>query len=98
MLQTIYPLFLFVIILVTWFGFKFQKSWLTLFDDKLDFSGRTMLWRFSWSGFLDKPILGWGWFSAWNTPNFFMSASFGGLFQAPPGLTVELWIFYLAAA
>lgn len=76
MLQTIYPLFLFVIILVTWFGFKFQKSWLTLFDDKLDFSGRTMLWRFSWSGFLDKPILGWGWFSAWNTPNFFHEREF----------------------
>ena len=76
MLQTIYPLFLSVIILFTWFGFKFQKSWLTLFDDKLDFSGRTMLWRFSWSGFLDKPILGWGWFSAWNTPNFFHEREF----------------------
>ena len=76
MLQTIYPLFLLVIILVTWFGFKFQKTWLTVFDDKLDFSGRTMLWRFSWSGFLDKPILGWGWFSAWNTPNFFHEREF----------------------
>ena len=76
MLQTIYPLFLLVIILVTWFGFKFQKTWLTVFDDKLDFSGRTMLWRFSWSGFLDKPIIGWGWFSAWSTPNFFHEREF----------------------
>ena len=76
MLQTIYPLFLSVIILATWFGFKFQKTWLTVFDNKLDFSGRTMLWRFSWSGFLDKPIFGWGWFSAWNTPNFFHEREF----------------------
>ena len=76
MLQTIYPLFLSVIILATWFGFKFQKTWLTVFGNKLDFSGRTMLWRFSWSGFLDKPILGWGWFSAWNTPNFFHEREF----------------------
>ena len=76
MLQTIYPMFLLVIILVTWFGFKFQKTWLTVFDDKLDFSGRTMLWRFSWSGFLDKPIIGWGWFSAWSTPNFFHEREF----------------------
>ncbi|NDE69762.1 MAG: O-antigen ligase family protein [Actinobacteria bacterium] len=76
MLQTVYPLFLFVMILLTWIGFKFQKYLFSFFNDKLDFSGRTMLWRFSWDGFLDKPILGWGWFSAWNTPNFFHEREF----------------------
>ena len=59
MLQTIYPLFLLAIILLTWIGFRFQKPLLGLFDNKLDFSGRTLLWRFSWDGFLDKPIFGW---------------------------------------
>ena len=76
MLQTIYPLFLLAIILLTWIGFRFQKPLLGLFDNKLDFSGRTLLWRFSWDGFLDKPIFGWGWFSAWNTPNFFHEREF----------------------
>ena len=76
MLQTVYPLFLFVMILLTWIGFKFQKYLFSFFNNKLDFSGRTMLWRFSWDGFLDKPILGWGWFSAWNTPNFFHEREF----------------------
>lgn len=76
MLQTVYPLFLFVMILLTWIGFKFQKNLFSFFNNKLDFSGRTMLWRFSWDGFLDKPILGWGWFSAWNTPNFFHEREF----------------------
>ncbi len=76
MLQNIYPLFLFVIILLTWVGFRFQKSLLALFDNKLDFSGRTLLWRFSWDGFLDKPLFGWGWFSAWNTPEFFHEREF----------------------
>ena len=76
MLQTVYPLFLFVMILLTWIGFKFQKYLFSFFNNKLDFSGRTMLWRFSWDGFLDKPILGWGWFSACNTPNFFHEREF----------------------
>jgi O-antigen ligase len=76
MLQTVYPFFLFVIILLTWIGFKFQKNLFSFFNNKLDFSGRTMLWRFSWDGFLDKPIFGWGWFAAWNTPNFFHEREF----------------------
>ena len=36
-----------------------------------DVNGRTQLWSFSWSGFLEKPIVGWGWLSAWHTPEFF---------------------------
>jgi len=69
--QIIYPGFLFVLIVLTWFSLRFQESLSRVFKSNVDFNGRTMLWKFSWSGFLDRPILGWGWFSAWHTPNFF---------------------------
>lgn len=69
--QIIYPGFLFVLIVLTWFSLRFQESLSRVFKSNVDFNGRTMLWKFSWSGFLDRPILGWGWFSAWQTPNFF---------------------------
>lgn len=69
--QIIYPGFLFILIVLTWFSLRFQESLSRVFKSNVDFNGRTMLWKFSWSGFLDRPILGWGWFSAWQTPNFF---------------------------
>ncbi|NBY44912.1 MAG: O-antigen ligase family protein [Acidimicrobiia bacterium] len=69
--QYVYPGFLLTLILLTWFSFRFQEIFSRVFKSDLDFNGRTTLWRFSWSGFLDKPLFGWGWFSAWHTPNFF---------------------------
>ncbi len=69
--QFVYPGFLLTLILLTWFSFRFQEILSRVFKSNIDFSGRTTLWRFSWSGFLDKPLVGWGWFSAWQTPNFF---------------------------
>ena len=69
--QYVYPGFLLTLILLTWFSFRFQEILSRVFKSNIDFNGRTTLWRFSWSGFLDKPLFGWGWFSAWHTPNFF---------------------------
>ena len=69
--QYVYPGFLLTLILLTWFSFRFQEILSRAFKHNIDFNGRTTLWRFSWSGFLDKPLFGWGWFSAWQTPNFF---------------------------
>ncbi|MFM7950071.1 MAG: O-antigen ligase family protein [Acidimicrobiaceae bacterium] len=69
--QHVYPGFLSTLILLTWFSFRFQEILSRVFKSNIDFNGRTTLWRFSWSGFLDKPLFGWGWFSAWRTPNFF---------------------------
>lgn len=69
--QLVYPGFLFVLILLTWLSFYFQNLLSRLLGGNFDFGGRITLWKFSWDGFLDKPIFGWGWFSAWNTPNFF---------------------------
>lgn len=69
--QYVYPGFLLTLILLTWFSFRFQEILARVFKSNIDFNGRTTLWRFSWSGFLDKPLFGWGWMSAWQTPNFF---------------------------
>ena len=71
LLQNIYPSFLFSLIILIWLTFRFQEKFSRLFKHNADFNGRTLLWKFSWDGFLDKPLLGWGWFSAWRTPGFF---------------------------
>jgi O-antigen ligase len=74
--QQIYPIFLFALTLLIWLSFRFQARFSQIFKSEIDFNGRTLLWRFSWDGFLDRPIIGWGWFSAWNTPNFFHEREF----------------------
>ena len=74
--QQIYPIFLFALTLLIWLSFKFQARLSQIFSSEIDFNGRTLLWRFSWDGFLDRPMIGWGWFSAWNTPNFFHEREF----------------------
>ncbi|MBJ7422175.1 MAG: O-antigen ligase family protein [Ilumatobacteraceae bacterium] len=74
--QQIYPIFLFTLTLLIWLSFRFQARFSQIFKSEIDFNGRTLLWRFSWDGFLDRPIIGWGWFSAWNTPNFFHEREF----------------------
>ena len=38
-------------------------------------SGRAVMWRYSWDGVLRKPLLGWGWLSAWHTELFFLDNS-----------------------
>ena len=76
LVQLVYPGFLSILIILTWLTFRIQETLSKIFNSKIDFNGRTMLWRFSWDGFLDKPIFGWGWFSAWQTPNFFHEREF----------------------
>lgn len=34
------------------------------------FSDRSTIWSLNWSGFLQRPILGWGWMAAWDVPHF----------------------------
>ena len=74
--QQIYPSFLFALTLLIWLSFRFQARFSQIFKSEIDFNGRVLLWRFSWDGFLDRPIIGWGWLSAWNTPNFFHEREF----------------------
>jgi O-antigen ligase len=36
-------------------------------------NSRRAFWSLSWSAFLEKPLLGWGWMAAWRNPDFFGS-------------------------
>lgn len=78
MLEVVYPSFVLGVTIITWFGFRYQQRLLAIFGGNLDFTGRTLLWRYSWVGFSGKPIFGWGWMSAWQTPEFFSFAQFKG--------------------
>ena len=40
------------------------------FLERFSIGGREGLWLLSLDGFLQKPWFGWGWMSAWETPNF----------------------------
>jgi len=76
MLLSVYTGFLVALISVTTLVFYFQKRLLDLVGKKIDFNGREVLWRFSWDGFTDRPIIGWGWMSAWRTQEFFKKREF----------------------
>jgi O-antigen ligase len=43
---------------------------LDLFGDTVSFNGRSEIWKYSWNGFLERPVLGWGWLSAWRSDAF----------------------------
>jgi O-antigen ligase len=75
-LRMVYPSFLLGVIVMTWVGFRFQSVLLNRLGRKIDFNGREVLWRFSWSGFKNRPIIGWGWMSAWRTQEFFKDREF----------------------
>ena len=66
----VYPGFIFGATVLTWATVRLQSVVLSFFGETIDFNGRSELWRYSWIGFLERPILGWGWMSAWRTPNF----------------------------
>ncbi len=76
MLRVVYTSFLFGTVFLTWLGFRFQSTLLERIGREIDFNGREVLWRFSWSGFKDRPIIGWGWMSAWRTQAFFRDREF----------------------
>ena len=78
LVEIVYPAFLFSIIVLTWLGFRYQRYFLELIGGSVDFTGRTLLWRYSWVGFEGRPLSGWGWMSAWNTPEFFTYAQYKG--------------------
>lgn len=56
----------------------FSLPWILVFAirslgnvlDRFSIGGREGLWVLSFDGFLQKPWFGWGWMSAWETPNF----------------------------
>jgi len=46
---------------------QFQSKMLQVFGETVSFNGRSEIWKYSWNGFLDRPLLGWGWMSAWRS-------------------------------
>jgi O-antigen ligase len=70
-LEIVYPTFLFLVTVGTWLTLKFHASLLGLIRVNSNFSERIILWKFSWDGFKDQFLAGWGWMAAWQTPLFF---------------------------
>ena len=66
----VYPGFIFGATVLTWATVRLQSVVLSFFGETIDFNGRSAMWRYSWTGFLDRPLIGWGWMSAWRTPLF----------------------------
>ena len=66
----VYPGFVFGATVLTWATVRLQSVVLSFFGETIDFNGRSAIWNYSWTGFLDRPLIGWGWMSAWRTPPF----------------------------
>jgi O-antigen ligase len=59
--------FIALVVMCSWFAIQFQSKVLRAFGETVDFNGRSEIWKYSWNGFLDRPLLGWGWMSAWRS-------------------------------
>ena len=68
--RVVYPVFVVFTLLVAWVGFRYQTTIIGWFGKADFFNGRSALWHYSWTGFLDRPFVGWGWRAAWSTPEF----------------------------
>ena len=66
----VYPGFFFGAAILTRATERLQSVVLRFFGETIDFNGRSAIWNYSWTGFLDRPFIGWGWLSAWHTPLF----------------------------
>jgi O-antigen ligase len=53
-----------------WMLFAVQGRLLALVGETTNFNGRLVHWRFSWNGFLENPLIGYGWQAAWRDPQF----------------------------
>lgn len=53
-----------------WILLMLQGRLLAILGETTDFNGRLVHWRFSWTGFLENPIIGYGWQAAWRDPQF----------------------------
>ena len=66
----VYPIFIVSATALAWATVKLQSVLLGVFGETVNFNGRSAIWQYSWTGFLDRPLIGWGWMSAWRTPPF----------------------------
>lgn len=68
--RVVFPVFVALTLLIAWVGFRYQTTIVKWFGKADFFNGRSALWHYSWTGFLDRPLSGWGWRAAWSTPEF----------------------------
>jgi O-antigen ligase len=68
--KKMYSIFLALAAICSWFAIQFQSKVLQFFGETVTFNGRSEIWKYSWNGFLEKPLLGWGWMSAWRSWSF----------------------------
>ena len=59
--------FIALAVMCSWFAIQFQSKVLQAFGETVTFNGRSEIWKYSWNGFLERPLLGWGWLSAWRS-------------------------------
>jgi O-antigen ligase len=65
--RSVYAAFIALVTIFSWLAIQFQSEVLQVFGETVDFNGRSEIWKYSWNGFLDRPLLGWGWMSAWRS-------------------------------
>ena len=65
--RSVVAIFIALVALCSWLAIQFQSKVLGLFGETVSFNGRSEIWKYSWNGFLDRPLLGWGWLSAWRS-------------------------------
>jgi len=69
-IRKVYAGFISLTTICSWLAIQFQSKVLQVFGETVSFNGRSEIWKYSWNGFLEKPILGWGWLSAWRSWSF----------------------------
>jgi O-antigen ligase len=65
--RIVYSGFVSLAMICSWLAIRFQSQVLQAFGETVSFNGRSEIWKYSWNGFLDRPLLGWGWMSAWRS-------------------------------
>ena len=68
--RTVFATFVSIVAICALSAIRFQSKVLEFFGETLRFNGRSEIWTYSWNGFLEKPLLGWGWMSAWRSWSF----------------------------
>jgi O-antigen ligase len=65
--RSLYAAFIALVAICSLLAIQFQSKVLQAFGETVSFNGRSEIWKYSWNGFLDRPLLGWGWMSAWRS-------------------------------
>jgi O-antigen ligase len=66
-INKVYAGFIALAVMCSWFAIQFQSKVLQAFGETVTFNGRSEIWKYSWNGFLERPLSGWGWLSAWRS-------------------------------